>query len=149
MTKRNDKKRQGHYCKVCGRYRANEKFSGKGHRQHICKDCNQERAAQKRDKKRAKHLATEAGLPEPKHHPMTRCQAANYLGITPAAFDYRRKKLELESSATYEGRRGTGYLFDMKTIIAVSAYRREEKIETFGGENVDVRTNSSIINHEK
>ena len=29
----------GHYCRICGRYRANEKFSGKGHRNHICKDC--------------------------------------------------------------------------------------------------------------
>lgn len=33
------KKRRGHYCKICGRNRPNEKFSGKGHRQHICKDC--------------------------------------------------------------------------------------------------------------
>lgn len=33
------KKRRGHYCFGCDRYRANEKFSGKGHRQHICKDC--------------------------------------------------------------------------------------------------------------
>ena len=32
-------KKQGHYCKVCGRYRGNEKFSGKGHASHICKDC--------------------------------------------------------------------------------------------------------------
>ena len=29
----------GHYCWVCGRSRANEKFSGKGHARHICKDC--------------------------------------------------------------------------------------------------------------
>ena len=29
----------GHYCRICGRTRANEKFSGKGHRNHICKDC--------------------------------------------------------------------------------------------------------------
>ena len=29
----------GHYCWVCGRTRANEKFSGKGHGQHICKEC--------------------------------------------------------------------------------------------------------------
>ena len=29
----------GHYCWVCGRIRANEKFSGKGHRTHVCKDC--------------------------------------------------------------------------------------------------------------
>lgn len=33
-------KRQGHYCKVCGEYKANEKFSGKGHTAHICKACS-------------------------------------------------------------------------------------------------------------
>ena len=33
------KKHQGHYCRICGRYRANEKFSGGGHKNHICKDC--------------------------------------------------------------------------------------------------------------
>jgi len=33
------KKKQGHYCRICGEYKANEKFSGKGHAQHICKDC--------------------------------------------------------------------------------------------------------------
>jgi hypothetical protein len=29
----------GHYCRICRRTRANEKFSGRGHRDHICKDC--------------------------------------------------------------------------------------------------------------
>lgn len=29
----------GHYCRICGRSRANEKSSGRGHRQHVCKDC--------------------------------------------------------------------------------------------------------------
>lgn len=33
------KKRQGHYCKICGETKANEKFSGKGHAKHICKSC--------------------------------------------------------------------------------------------------------------
>ena len=33
------KKQQGHYCRICGCYKANEKFSGKGHAQHICKSC--------------------------------------------------------------------------------------------------------------
>ncbi len=28
-----------HYCRICDRHRANEKFSGKGHATHICKDC--------------------------------------------------------------------------------------------------------------
>ena len=32
-------KHQGHYCRVCGEYKANEKFSGKGHAAHICKAC--------------------------------------------------------------------------------------------------------------
>ena len=33
------KKQQGHYCRICGEYKANEKFSGKGHARHICKEC--------------------------------------------------------------------------------------------------------------
>ena len=32
-------KPRGHYCKICGEYKANEKFSGKGHAAHICKVC--------------------------------------------------------------------------------------------------------------
>lgn len=32
-------KQHGHYCKVCGCYKANEKFSGKSHAAHICKSC--------------------------------------------------------------------------------------------------------------
>ena len=33
------KKKHGHYCKVCGEYKANEKFSGRGHAAHIYKAC--------------------------------------------------------------------------------------------------------------
>ena len=29
----------GHYCRICGRTRPNEKFSGKGHKIHVCKEC--------------------------------------------------------------------------------------------------------------
>lgn len=34
------KKQHGHYCKICGERKANEKFSGKGHAAHICKECS-------------------------------------------------------------------------------------------------------------
>lgn len=34
------KKQPGHYCKICGERKANEKFSGKGHAKHICKECD-------------------------------------------------------------------------------------------------------------
>lgn len=30
----------GHYCRICGRSRPNERFSGKGHKNHICKECS-------------------------------------------------------------------------------------------------------------
>ncbi len=30
----------GHYCRICGRERANEKFSGKGYKKHVCKECS-------------------------------------------------------------------------------------------------------------
>ena len=33
------KKHSGHYCRICGEYKANEKFTGKGHARHICKKC--------------------------------------------------------------------------------------------------------------
>ena len=33
------KKHRGHYCKICGEYKSNKSFSGKGHTQHICKEC--------------------------------------------------------------------------------------------------------------
>jgi hypothetical protein len=29
----------GHYCRICGRERPNEQFSGKGHQIHVCKRC--------------------------------------------------------------------------------------------------------------
>jgi hypothetical protein len=29
----------GHYCRICGRQRPNERFSGKGHKIHVCKRC--------------------------------------------------------------------------------------------------------------
>jgi len=34
------KRYSGHYCRICGAIKPNEKFSGKGHRNHICKECS-------------------------------------------------------------------------------------------------------------
>ncbi len=46
MPKKKSGRPQGHYCKVCGEYKANEKFSGKGHAAHICKACSRLSAAE-------------------------------------------------------------------------------------------------------
>ena len=40
-------KKRGHYCKVCGEYKANESFSGRGHAAHICRKCAALPAAQR------------------------------------------------------------------------------------------------------
>lgn len=45
------KNKHGWYCKICGRFRPNEKFSGKGHAQHICKDCQRQIHEEKLTKK--------------------------------------------------------------------------------------------------
>lgn len=45
-------RKQGHYCRICGEYKANEKFSGKGHAIHVCRDCMKDsRASMKEDRK--------------------------------------------------------------------------------------------------
>ena len=59
MTKKK-KRPQGHYCKICGEYKANEKFSGKGHAVHICKSCSRLSAAEKAE---AQTLNRLMGLP--------------------------------------------------------------------------------------
>lgn len=43
-------KKQGQYCKVCGEYKAHEKFSGRGHAVHICKKCASLSAAERNQK---------------------------------------------------------------------------------------------------
>ncbi len=50
--KKKAKKLPGHYCGVCGRRRANEKFSGKGHAAHICKDCAKEQRTEAKIKRK-------------------------------------------------------------------------------------------------
>ncbi len=47
MPKKRANRSHGHYCKICGEYKANEKSSGKGHAAHICKSCSRLSAAEK------------------------------------------------------------------------------------------------------
>ncbi len=54
MLKR--KKYRGHYCKICGKCKPNEKFSGKGHGKHICKSCQSLSAEVKEDLMRIRNI---------------------------------------------------------------------------------------------
>ena len=50
MPKKRKNRPHGHYCKVCGEYKTNEKFSGKGHAAHICKACSRLSAEEKAER---------------------------------------------------------------------------------------------------
>jgi len=51
--------KHGHFCKVCQQYKANEKFSGKGHATHICKKCAVAVRAHTRAVNKAKKAASD------------------------------------------------------------------------------------------
>lgn len=50
------KKHPGHYCKICGERKANERFSGKGNAVHICKACQSLPAEVQTDMKRIRDV---------------------------------------------------------------------------------------------
>lgn len=50
--------KNGHYCKVCGEYKSNESFSGKGHAAHICKKCAALPAAQRSENRTLTRLGS-------------------------------------------------------------------------------------------
>ena len=120
MAKKN---KQGHFCRICRRHRANEKFSGKGHQQHVCKDCNKELQQEKRERKRANKKAIEAGLrPLKKSYPKTTAQAAGYLQITVEEFENACEQLKLEPQDFdyYHGELVP--LYDIDAMIAVFTF---------------------------
>jgi hypothetical protein len=53
-----------HFCRICGRTRASEKFGGRGHRDYVCKDC-QRMPREKRD--RIEHLDELLGFLDQSH----------------------------------------------------------------------------------
>jgi len=114
------KKPQGHYCKVCHTYRANEKFSGKGHASHICKECNRELQQQKRVRKRANKQALDVGLrPLKNDYPKTARQAASYLQIDVETFEARCAELGVEPCGTDHLGGALVHLYDIEAMIAV------------------------------
>jgi mannose-6-phosphate isomerase-like protein (cupin superfamily) len=61
MAKKKPKKQPRHHCRRCGRRRANEKFSGKGHAKNICKSCENEKRTELKRKRQiadCKRVAT-------------------------------------------------------------------------------------------
>lgn len=62
MPKKRKNRLHGHYCKICGEYKSNEKFSGKGHAAHICKACSKLSAAEKAERMTLNRLDNMLGV---------------------------------------------------------------------------------------
>jgi len=121
------KKKQGHFCKICQSYRANEKFSGKGHQQHICKVCNRELQQQKRIRKKANKQAIEAGLrPLKMDYPKTPQQVASYLQISLDEVEDACEQLDLKPCHFDPDWADPVALYDIEAIIAVSIFTTVE-----------------------
>ena len=117
------KKKQGHFCKICQTYRANEKFSGKGHQRHICKVCNRELQQQKRIRKKANKRAIKAGLrPLKMDYPKTAQQAASYLQITLDTFHKACQTLDIEPCDITQDWQDTLPLYDIEALTAVHQF---------------------------
>jgi len=130
------KKKQGHFCRICHRHRANEKFSGKGHRQHICKECHREQQQQKRERKRANKQARAVGLrPIKKDYPKDVRQAASYLQISVEAFEVACHELALEPCTVKIDWGTPTPLYDINAMIAVHHFQQTESAHTHPQDN--------------
>jgi len=86
MSKKKSGRPHGHYCKICGEYKANEKFSGKGHAAHICKACSQLSAAEKAEAQTITRLT---------NFPMGRLNASDKAWLENRLHDHRPEVSEL------------------------------------------------------
>ncbi len=86
MSKKKSDRLHGHYCKICGEYKANEKFSGRGHAAHICKDCSRLSAAEKAEAQTITRLT---------NFPMGRLSASDKAWLENRLHDHRPEVAEL------------------------------------------------------
>ena len=86
MSKKKSGCPHGHYCKICGEYKANEKFSGKGHAAHICKACSRLSAAEKAETQTITRLM---------NFPMGRLSANDKAWLENRLHDHRPEVAEL------------------------------------------------------
>ena len=134
------KTKQGHFCRICHRYRANEKFSGKGHRQHICKDCNRELQQRRRERKRANKVEREVGLrPLKGDYPKTAKQAASYLQIKQETFGAYCLELDVKGLQVDDEWAEPFIVYDMDAMIQIHlAVEAQHKKQQNTEEELDV-----------
>ena len=116
------KKPAGHYCRICGCRRANEKFGGRGHALHICKDCQRDLKREARQKRKARE--TDVVVLEPEEDLM--------------GMDEDDLELMLDQPLTTPSAKGTGkkgipyHELDANIVRLVQALNRYPGVMTVG-----------------
>ena len=105
----------GHYCKICGQHKANEKFSGKGHANHICRECASLPAEQKAEMETITKILNLPG----------------YITITQKTWlknrtEDHRPKVRLLAKQAYEMRFHVEFEYDQEEIAIMDQEYRED-----------------------
>jgi hypothetical protein len=87
---------------MCGRLRANERFSGRGHRDHVCKECQRLPAA---EKERRRALIDMAGMLEQSRISEKNVRYLHSLAASPTAEVAEWAAVLLEIARLHPGRR--------------------------------------------
>ncbi len=116
------KKPAGHYCRICGRRRANEKFGGRGHALHICKDCQRDLKREARQKRKARE--TNAIVLEPEE---------DLMGMDEGDLEWMPDQPPTTPAAKSAGKKGIPYdELDANIVRLVQALNRYPGVMTVG-----------------
>lgn len=91
-----------HFCWMCGRLQAHEKFSARGHRNHICRECQKLPAAEKEWRRALLHME---GMLAQSRISEKNVRCLRSLTSSPAADVAERALLLLEIARIHPGRR--------------------------------------------
>jgi hypothetical protein len=116
------KKPAGHYCRICGRRRAHEKFGGRGHALHICKDCQRELKREAHQKRKAGE--TDVAMLKPEE---------DLMDMDEADLEWMLDQPLTNPSAKNTGKKGIPYdELDANIVSLVQALNRYPGVMTVG-----------------
>ncbi len=145
-------KKNGHYCKVCGQYKSNESFSGKGHNVHFCKKCEALSPAERSVEMTMTqlmnlpwHLSQEQkswlkGLQKDKRPEIAETAKTIYAERFPhAERNERKKQLHIrEMKLTIQGELWDEYGDEYDAQLIFTIYRKQHTLSCTQGDDTDM-----------
>lgn len=120
------KKKRGYYCRICGAYKPNEKFSGKGHAKHICKECDGLPQERKNELQILNRLASTAMKYPRKREDWELLEKYAKSNKYPQAREFAQSILEMNRSQS-EIEPDDEYIFDNPDIDCLPVFSEKKK----------------------